>query len=114
MICPKCQRVHSGICGIPAGVTLGFGARVGGTSQSVTTPKVSKPKGKPATQPLVLEGLLKQAQDWKHRLDEVLKVLPLDSPEITQLLDRESKLDSAIKQLSNQIAGLYFLPEKEQ
>jgi len=27
MTCPRCNRGHSGICGIPSGVTLRYGAR---------------------------------------------------------------------------------------
>jgi len=102
-ICSRCGRAHRGICGIPVGVTPGFGAS---RSQSATTPKVQRYQKVRVTHPVVLESLLERAKSWKSKVDKLLKDLPPDSSECEELLDRESKLGELINQLVNQIAVL--------
>ena len=104
-LCPRCGRGHSGLCGIPAGVTLGFGARLGG----VRNPRRSDHpiKGKPKQtrrSATVLNGLLSEAQRQMEKVTELLRILPSDLPEYAGLLDSEARLAAYIKQLVGQIA----------
>jgi len=99
--CPKCQRAHSGICGIPPGVTLGFGARVGGSTRS--NPPI---KGKPRVNKLgvlVLKEMLRQARTHEKKIADMLKIIPVELPEYDLLLDRLAKVEALILQLNKQI-----------
>ena len=103
-LCLKCHRVHSGICGIPAGVVLRFGARVGNIRQSRSSPSPAqgKPKvKKPGT--TVLKEMLLQAHIQEKKVFDLLKVLPFELPEYTELMDRASKLEQLIDQLNRQL-----------
>lgn len=106
--CPKCGRGHSGVCGIPPGVTLGFGARMGGVSgvgrDTATLVSQGKPKRKsPST--AVLESLLAHAREHQGKVQDMLAVLPAELPEYVELLDRESRLNAIVRQLIGQIAA---------
>ena len=107
--CPKCDRNHSGVCGIPAGVTRGFGARVGGVGIGGAGPRAAPgerthPKAaKPNTR--ILEGMLSQAEGHLGKVMEMLKVLPAEMPEFADLLDRETKLSHLIQQVIGQISA---------
>ena len=99
--CPKCHRAHSGICGIPAGVTLGFGARVGGVSQSEFAVE-GKPK--PVKKSVnVLKKLLEEARIQEKNVAHMLTVVPHELPEYDDLLDRLGKVEKLILQLNKQI-----------
>lgn len=109
MPCNKCKRQHSGVCGIPAGVTLGFGARrVSGASPDTYNGVVEgqpKKTHRPSNQKSngTLESLLAQAQTHYTKVLEQLKLLPAELPEYMALLDRESQLDALMRQLQGQI-----------
>ena len=99
--CPRCHRAHTGICGIPAGVTLGFGARRTGKQSQFSI--VGKPKVKKMSTS-TLEILLVRAKRQLKKAVEMLTCTPIELPKYEQLLDRESKLNYLIKQLEQQIA----------
>ena len=105
-LCPRCGRGHSGLCGIPAGVTRGFGARLGGVSipRRSDHPIKGKPKqaSKKAT---ILDELLSEAQRQRGKVTELLKVIPAALPEYVELLDSEVRLAAYIRQLIGQIAA---------
>ena len=88
--CIRCKRFHSGICGIPPGVTLGFGARVGNARQNQIKSKKESVK--------TLKDMLAQARVQESELTEKLRFAPIDS-----LLDDLSKVESLILQLVRQI-----------
>ena len=102
--CLRCGRNHSGICGIPPGVTLGFGARVGGVSSSSRTnrPIKGKPRQKPKSVSFLKE-MLKQARMHEKETADMLKVVPTELPEYNELLDKLSKIERLILQLNLQI-----------
>ena len=93
-----CQRSHSGICGIPPGVTLGYGARVNEQIEIQGKPKVAKLSTK------ILGEVLVQAKEQYGKVVKLLIVMPNKIPEYSELLDRESKLNSIIKQIEQQIS----------
>ena len=103
-ICPKCQRTHSGICGIPPGVTLGFGARIGGIGTVTQSENIikGKPKQKPKSASFLME-MLKQARGQEKKISDMLKVGPTELPEFDDLLDRLGKIEELICQLNWQI-----------
>lgn len=102
--CERCGRGHSGICGVPPGVTLAFGARVGGVRSTRQT-KFSasgKPRSKrPSTK--TLEILLVGAKRQLKKVTEMLIYTAMELPEYDQLQDREAKLYRLIKQIEGQI-----------
>ena len=99
MTCTKCGRVHTGICGIPPGVTRGFGARgIQGTPLAHHAKEATKRK-----ESGMLEGLLRQGQEWHNQVTDMLKALPPEAEEYGQLLDRECKLNEMIKQVIGQL-----------
>ena len=106
--CSRCQRFHGGVvCGIPAGVTLGFGARIGGVGSMPRSSNVEKLKGKPKVtkqSTVVLEEMLARANEQMKKVMEMLRVLPAEMSETIDLLDRESKLNYLIKQNEGQIS----------
>ena len=102
--CPRCRRTHGGICGIPAGVTLGFGARVGSmgsSSQSASSIK-GKPKQKPKSARF-LKGMLVQARQHEKKIADMMKILPVELPEYDDLMNRLAKVEKLILQLNQQI-----------
>lgn len=109
--CPRCNRTHSGLCGIPAGVTLGFGARIsgvgiGGVRQKRLGTKVDHGKPKAARiDTVVLEEMLAAGRKQYEKVLEMLKLIPSEMLEYTELLDREGKLTHLIKQIEGQIAA---------
>ena len=104
MTCPKCQRNHSGICGIPAGVVLGWGARVSSAARGDSPPvKSAKPKAKPLST-RVLRGVLTEAKTHHQKVMGLLKIMPSEVEEFTALLDREGTLAALISSLEGQIA----------
>ncbi len=103
--CKKCGRSHSGVvCGIPAGVTLGFGARVGGigTSSRSDQPIKGKPRQKPKSVS-VLNEMLREARAQEKKIADMIKIIPVKMPEYDQLLDTLGKLEAVILQLNRQI-----------
>jgi len=110
--CPKCGRGHSGVCGIPPRITLGFKIGIGGLGglgggmRQVSSSSMAIKHGKPKTAKLstaVLEGLLEEGHKHYKEVTEMLKQLPPNMPEYDQLLDKESKLKSTINQILGQI-----------
>lgn len=107
MKCPRCDRGHSGVCGIPAGVSLGFGARVGGIGRNARQGQFSvagKPKAKRLSTAFLERGLT-EAKEHYQKVLNLLKVVPKDmlKEEYDMLSDSESKLNYLIKQLGQQI-----------
>ena len=102
--CPRCGRNHSGICGIPAGVTLGFGARVGGVGSSSRSNQPIKGKPKPAKKGVsVLKKLLEEARIQEKNVAHMMTVIPPELPEFDDLMDRLGKIEKLILQLNQQI-----------
>lgn len=105
-LCPRCHRNHTSLCGIPAGVTLGFGARTGSIRSSKESPfsAAGKPKAKKLSTAF-LESELIKAKGYYQEVLALLKVVPQDMlrEEYDMLSDRESKLNYLIKQLEQQI-----------
>ena len=81
--CPRRgRRAHSnGICGIPAGVTLGFGARMGGIQrqQGGQFPIEGRPKWGKVVSTGILEKLLEVE---RGKETEFLKVLAMLTPDM--------------------------------
>ena len=100
--CPKCGRGHTGICGIPPGVTKGYGARRVPRDAEGQAVKHDKP-GSAKLGTAILDKLLAGAQEQYNKIQSMLKVIPYELPEFSELLDREGKLDTLIKQLFQQI-----------
>lgn len=102
--CPHCGRNHTGICGIPAGVTLGFGARVGGASATRRGELSIKGKPKVKRQSVsALKEMLITARGHEKKITDMLKVIPPELPEYDDLMDRLGKLEALILQLNYQI-----------
>ena len=109
--CPRCHRVHSGACGIPPkstllSVSLGFGARMGRASPQGDTaqPLQSKPSPEMHSTAFLEKGLA-ETQEQLVKVMEMLKVLPVEAEGYADLLDKESRLATLIKQLVGQIAA---------
>ena len=110
MKCQRCGRGHSGLCGIPPRITLGFkigiGGLGGGMRQASSSLRTEIKHGRPKATKLstsVLEGLLEEGHKHYKEVTEMLKQLPPSMPEYDQLLDKESKLKSTINQILGQI-----------
>ena len=102
--CPRCGRNHSGICGIPAGVTLGFGARVGGVGSSSRSNQPIKGKPKSIRKGVnVLKKLLEEARIQEKNVAHMMTVIPPELPEFDDLMDRLGKIERLILQLNQQI-----------
>lgn len=102
--CNRCHRVHSGICGIPAGVVLGFGARIGGISKS---PGGQELKGKPKTEKKgvsVLHEMLIRAHGEEKLYSDMLRDPSVSLIQLNELLDKLDKVEMLILQLNQQIA----------
>ena len=98
--CTRCGRHHTGICGIPPGVTRGFGAR------TISSPDVGHTRPRPtAKSTALLDGLLALAKEHYQKVIELLKVMPKEMEEYSEVLDREGKLSALVKQLMAQIDG---------
>ncbi len=97
MKCPRCQRSHSGVCGITPRVSIG-----GPMPVRQRTTDIPHATGKGTG---LLENLLTEAQTNKVKVMEMLKLLPPSVAAYAELLDREGKLDSLIKTLAGQIAS---------
>lgn len=116
--CSKCHRAHSGICGIPAGVTLKFGARIGGigigstgtrksSSNTSSWPAHTVPKAKLSKTWLKKRGL-EEMLDWGLEQEKkcmgMLKLLPAALPEYDEILGKLAKVQDVIVQIRQQIA----------
>jgi hypothetical protein len=102
--CPRCGRDHSGICGIPAGVTLGFGARLGGIASTNKQSQFSKTKPRSAKKGVsILKKLLEEAEIQEKNIAHMLTVVPSELPEYDELMDRLGKVEHLIFQLCRQI-----------
>jgi hypothetical protein len=112
MQCPRCGRTHSGICGIPGvGVKIGTGGVGIRRTNSQIDPdaypirNVPLRRRKMGATRVVLEEML----DWGHkeqqRCLDMLKKLPHEMPEYTQLLGKYDKLTTVIHQLKVQLAA---------
>ena len=112
-ICPRCGRLHSGVCGIPgngvmvASGTTGVRAVRGRTpvmdSYSVTV-EPKKPKQRTRLTKSSLEELLDWGMEQERKMVEMIKVLPSEMPEYQQLLERLDKIVEANRQVRVQIA----------
>jgi len=106
--CPKCGRSHTGICGIPAGVTKGFGARIGGIKKGekyrMNTKAGTKLKADTKSTD-VLCKLLDMAKEQETKVKAMLNVLPSAMSEYDELQERLEKVMGIISTLNQQIAG---------
>ena len=98
-VCPRCQRTHRGLCGIPSSVTIGTAVS---SSQRTGQPLKGKPKVARKSVS-VLQGLLEMARMHEEKVVELLAVVLPDLPEYDALLDRLGKLGALIAQLNRQI-----------
>ena len=115
--CKRCERYHSPRlpCGIPPkstirspGVTLGFGAKIGGTgtgstrfpihTKSKVTPKMKLTKGG-------LEEMLAWGLEQEQNCLNLLKILPDTLPEYEEVLTKLDKLQAVTLQIKQQIAA---------
>ena len=109
-ICTRCHRAHSGICGIPPGVVLGFGARIGGArinSRDTLTGFSAGSKQDARTKRSstgLLEHLLEQSKAQEKKVLDMLKVVPSEMAEYVELVDRLDKVQTLIHQLEGQLA----------
>jgi hypothetical protein len=112
MQCPRCGRTHSGICGIPGvGVKIGTGGVGIRRANSQIDPDaylirdVPSKRKKMGSSMAVLEEML----DWGCKEQEgcldMLRKLPHEMPEYTQLLEKHDKLTAVIHQLKVQLAA---------
>ena len=102
--CSRCNRNHTGICSIPAGITLGFGAKVGGIGGVRQNQLSARGKPKPIHKSAVfLKEMLGKAREQEAKVNEMLKLVGLEMPECDDLLDRLGKLEYLILQLNQQI-----------
>lgn len=119
-MCSRCGRPHTGICGIPGGVTRGFGARTGspGTADSYDPNAVQGKRGRPAapaqtlaaqTEIASLEGMLADGEGHYQKIIELLMVLPQDNEETEALLEKESELVGTLEALRLKLAGIMAL-----
>ena len=112
MSCSRCGRNHSGICGIPGiGVRLGMGVRlgVGASSRPIrrstgegSFPIKTKSKA-PSVTKTHLEHLLRWGQGEEQKCLEMIKHLPPEMKEYTDLLERLDKLSKIIPQIKIQL-----------
>ena len=104
--CVRCGRYHSGLCGIPAGVTKGFGAKVGGLGAvKVGAAQRNIISGKPMNLTL-LEKLLSEGLGWEKRIIELLRSLSQEQPEYEELLVRLDKVQAQVKVTREQISRI--------
>ena len=106
MNCSKCGRSHTGICGIPAGVTRGFGARIGGIRKDGEyrmNVKAGAKSEKVSSD--LLDKLLGMAREHETKLKAMLTALPPVMPEYDELQQRLDKILGIIETLNRQIAG---------
>lgn len=100
--CSKCGRGHGGICGIPAGVTLGYGARRSGIAAnkpiSTTRARATRKSSR------VLEEVLSAGREQYKKVVDMLKQSDPAMSEYADLLYREGKLAAIISQVQGQIA----------
>lgn len=101
--CPRCGRNHVGLCGVPAGVALGFGARVGSSSLRSANPSELKGKPKAIKHSVVfLKDMLRQARMHEKELADVISVLPVELL-TDDVMDNLGKVEALILQLNLQI-----------
>ena len=98
--CPRCQRPHSGLCGIPPGVTKGYGAHVN-ASDRVASPKraVAKAHRRERGRDVLQDWRLDQLRDECRQLEAKMKSLPLESDEVLKLDFEVSEILEEIKKL---------------
>ena len=104
MVCNRCSRQHSGVCGIPGYSTM----RRPGLARSVSGSRTvrGKPVGKPRRPAKgVLEEVLAVGQVQYQKVVDMLRQLSPDMEVYGELIDREAKLASVIQQLGGQIAN---------
>ena len=102
--CPRCGRNHSGICGMPAGIGLGFGARIGGISSSSQSNQLIKGRSKQKLKSTsFLKEMLRQARTHEKKIADMMKIIPVELPEYDDLMDSLGKIEKLILQLNRQI-----------
>jgi len=109
MVCNRCGRKHSGICGIPSiGVKIGIGGtgiRRSDTTVPDTYPIDTKnPRRRRKVNNRSLEELLAWGKKEEKRCLEMLKVLPTDLTEYDIILGKLDRLMATIRQIEVQIA----------
>ena len=108
MICPRCHRTHSGVCGIPGiGVRIatGIGSRPITRGHSTDTfPIKAKPSKETRTKEH-LEHLLSYAQDKEEKCLEMIKHLSPEMKEYNDLLERLDKLKNVLTQIRIQLVS---------
>lgn len=93
--CPRCGRSHSGACGIPPRVSIGGSKPIPRTTLK-SSPKEAKLK-------MIATQRLKDMLEWgereKQKVLDMLKVLPPDMKEYSDLLERLDKLEKTLKEI---------------
>lgn len=100
LTCSHCNRHHRGVCGIPAGVTLGYGAHLRGNGDRIM--ETYKPPSEQRSAS-TLNAVLATAHQRYERVVQMLKIISPELAEYAELLDRESKLANLIRQVGEQL-----------
>ena len=106
MICPRCGRQHSGICGIPSiGIRIGIGGT--GIRRQETTSNRFPIHTKPSSRIKLTKHGLEEMLDWgieqEKKCMNMLKVLPSEMKEYNQILERLDKVWEVNAQIKKQI-----------
>lgn len=102
--CPRCGRVHSGVCGIPPTTTLRgrTSIRTASDSTDFTIPVWSKHETRLTNGKL--NDLLVWGREHEQQIVQMIRMMPADLPEYGQLMERLDKVELANRQLRLQIA----------
>ena len=101
MVCPRCGRQHSGVCGIPSEHSR--------TRQETTSNKFSiHTNPKPLRTKLTKHGL-EEMLDWgleqEKKCEEMLKALSVEMEEYNQILERLDKVWTVNEQIKRQLVA---------
>ena len=103
--CPRCDRYHSGVCGIPR-----MAARIGRTRQVTDssfdmqpfTPEGKRRTIRPSINNIVQAEVIAQAQSREKELQEILRGIPFDLPVYGTVMDRLDKVQRIIEVLQKE------------
>lgn len=103
--CPRCGRYHVGLCGVPPGVTKGFGAKASHARKpDALGPTRSGTFGSKRPGTGALKRLLAWGQEEQAKVEGLLNVVLPEMPEYDQLMERLDKLQHTVAQARLQLA----------
>ena len=109
--CLRCDRYHSGMCGIPRiGVRIGISGRNRPTQDTSFDVQPFKPKGKrhpirPSVNNTVQAEAIAQARSQEKELQKILRGTPFDLPVYNTIMDRLDKVQRLIELLQKKEIG---------